>query len=154
MINKASLKLEFSGAHTPHASCINKSPALTVLCLELEARKLTIFTDMLFWTCAHEQRTHGQQSIGMAIKTPYCDTHGPCQSIQSIVKQVFRQLQLIRRTYKSLRCLDVVIWWFSWWQQTKPIAFPLVHAHGVIRPHRNTHAAEVPVYWSAEYTGA
>ena len=32
--------------------------------------KLTIFTDILLWTCghAHEQRVHGLQLIGMAIK--------------------------------------------------------------------------------------
>ena len=37
--------------------------------LRLEyASKLTIFTDILLYTCAHEQRAHGLQSIGVAIK--------------------------------------------------------------------------------------
>ena len=40
------------------------------LCLEY-ASKLTIFTDSLLWTCAYEQRAHGGQSIGVAIKKQY-----------------------------------------------------------------------------------
>ena len=40
---------------------------LTVLCLELEASKLTIFTDVLLWTYAHAV----DRPIGVAIKTLY-----------------------------------------------------------------------------------
>ena len=65
------------------------------------------------------QHIHGLQSIGMANKKyRIYDTRGPCQSIQSIVKPVYCRFRQIRRTYKSLRCLDVAIWRFSWQQTT------------------------------------
>ena len=112
-------KAELSRAHTLRTCCI-----LHVSCIDLHSclleyvSMLTIFTDIVLWTCAHEQITHGLPLIGMANKTLYCDTRGPCQSIQSIVKPVYRRFRQIRRTYESLRCLDVMIWWFSWRQQT------------------------------------
>ena len=39
--------------------------------------------------CAHDQKTRGQQLIGMANKKSICDTHRPYQVIQSILKPVF-----------------------------------------------------------------
>ena len=47
-----------------------------------------------------------------------CDTCGPCPTIQSIVKAVFHQFLQVCCIVKSLRCLDLAIWQFSWWQQT------------------------------------
>ena len=45
-------------------------------------------------------------------KDPICDIHGPCQTIQSTLKLVFRRFRLIGYAYKLLRYLDVEIWRF------------------------------------------
>ena len=70
----------------------------------------------------------------MANKMPkcsICDACGPCQTIRSIMKPVFRRYQRIYCTYESLRCLDLQIRRFLCQQQTQPITLPLAHACGV-----------------------
>ena len=46
-----------------------------------------------------------------------CDVRESWQTIQSMFKPVFRWFRLIGYAYKLLRCLDLEIWRFSWWQQ-------------------------------------
>ena len=65
---------------------------------------LTLFTDIMLRTCAHEQ-------IGVAnINTVFVTLVGLANRI---VKPVYHRFRQIRRTYESLRCLDVAIWRFS-----------------------------------------
>ena len=59
-----------------HIPCVHAAsyvyPALTCMSYLLEhASMLMIFTDIMLWTCAHEQIAHGLQLIGVANKTPY-----------------------------------------------------------------------------------
>ena len=51
-------------------------------------------------------------------KDAICDVRGPCLTIWSTFKPVCRWFRMIGYTYELLRCLDVEIWRFSWWQQT------------------------------------
>ena len=92
---------------------------------------LTIFTYVLQLDyCAHEQKAHGQQLIGVVN---ICDTHGPYQAIRSIVKPVFTDFDSF---VVPTSCSDAQMWQSGHFRddnnrQTKPIALPLVHAHGV-----------------------
>ena len=63
-------------------------------------------------------------------KDAICDVRGPCLTIWSTFKPVCHWFRLIGYAYELLRCLDVEIWWFLWWQQMdrrtdKPITLPL-----------------------------
>ena len=64
-----------------------------------------------------------------------CNVCGLWQTIQSTFKPVFRWFRLIGYAYELLRCLDLKIWWFSWWQQTdrQMDYFIPVHVHGVMK---------------------
>ena len=84
------------------------------------------------------------------LKQTICDACRPCHSILSILKPVYHQLQHIRCTYESLRCLDLKIWRYLWMTTTtatttttRPITLPLAHAYEVkitIRYHEiNSH---------------
>ena len=59
--------------------------------------------------------------------------------VQQFEAPVFHRYLLIRCSYSMHRCLELEIWRFSWqWQtdrQTKPIALPLAHVHGVKSMH-------------------
>ena len=50
-------------------------------------------------------------------KDTICDVYGLCLTIQSTFKPVCCWFWLISYAYKLLKCLDVEIWQFSWWQQ-------------------------------------
>ena len=52
---------------------------------------------------------------------------------------VFCRFQWIGYTYELLRCLDVKIWRFSLWPQTKLFTLPLAHVLGV--------TALIPLYY-------
>ena len=54
-------------------------------------------------------------------------------------KPVFCRFQWIGYTYELLRCLDVKIWRFSLWPQTKLFTLPLAHVLGV--------TALIPLYY-------
>ena len=145
-------KLEFSRAHTPRASAASDLyPASSLvyepdLCtkygkvwLNLELEYVDdLYLHIVLNYCAHEQKAHGLQLIGMANKNSICDTRGTCQTIWSIVKPVFSQFRQFRCTYESLRWLDVLICWFLWRLQTarrpdKTDRFtPCACAHGAI----------------------
>ena len=64
-----------------------------------------------------------------------CDVRGSWQTIQSTFKPVYCWFRLIGYAYKLLRCLDLEIWQFLWWQQTETDRqtnyFTPVHACGV-----------------------
>ena len=61
--------------------------------------------------CAHEQKAHGLQLIGVATKITVFVTL--VDLAQRIVKAVFRWLLQVCCIVKSLRCLDLAIWQFS-----------------------------------------
>ena len=64
-------------------------------------------------------------------KDAICDIRGPCLTIGSTFKSVCRWFRLIGHIYELLRCLDVEIWRFSWWQQTDgQLLYPCACAQG------------------------
>ena len=77
-------------------------------------------------------------------KDAICDIRGPCLTIRSIFKPVCHWFRLIGHVYELLRCLDVEIWWFSWWQQTdgqtNRLLYPCACARG------KNHSTNVCVY--------
>ena len=97
---------------------------------------------------AHEQKAHGLQcaialvQVGMVNGHGYddqqedaiCDVRGPWQTIQSTFKPVYCWFWLIGYAYELLRCLDLKIWRFSWWQQMdrQTDYFIPAHACGII----------------------
>ena len=52
---------------------------------------------------------HRRDQQKLMPKCSICDACGPCQTIRSIMKPVFRLYQRIYCTYESLRCLDLQI---------------------------------------------
>ena len=60
-----------------------------------------------------------------------CYVRWPCQMIWSTLKLVFRWFWLIGHAYELLRCLDVEIWQFSWWQQQTDKFIPM-HTRGIV----------------------
>ena len=75
-------------------------------------------------------------------------TCGPSQTIRSAIKSDFR---LIGYTYELLKCLDIEIWRFSWWQQQTDRQidyFTPVHAYGVITVTITKTTTCIPIdYW-------
>ena len=114
------------------------------ICSHLHRDRSVANVDDLYQTsCAHEQGTW--PAVLMLVGTingrgydgqqndVICDVCGPCQMIWSTFKLVFRWFQLIGYAYGLLRCLDVEIWWFLWWQWRlwdRPIT--LLHAQLLI----------------------
>ena len=71
-------------------------------------------------SCVHEHTARGLEwvlSMGVAmicqLEDAICDTHGHHQTIQRILKRVFRRYRLIHYAYELLRCLEVEIRRFS-----------------------------------------
>ena len=100
------------------------------------------------WPAVGTVDRHGHQ------KGTICDTCGLCQRNRSILKPIFCQFRWILCAYMSLRYLDLKMWWFLCWQQTKPIALPLAHARGVISSfiiygYRITINLHLSVTWNA-----
>ena len=84
---------ELYGAHTPHAAA---STSFTYILCQIVCMS----------------RKHMVGSIHRRAgptKCSICDAHGPWQTIQSIMKPVFRQYRRICCSYESLRCLDLQI---------------------------------------------
>ena len=102
---ECSVKLELSRARTPRALSICR------ILYRDRPIMLTISTSPLVGRvdgCGYDGRQ----------KDAICDVRGPCLTIRGTFKPVCRWFRLIGHAYKLLRCLDVEIWRFSWWQQT------------------------------------
>ena len=61
-------QLELSRAHTLHAHCINLDLNHIAAPQDRACEYVDDLLPMYYLTCAHEQRAHGLQSIGAAIK--------------------------------------------------------------------------------------
>ena len=98
----------------------------------------------------HSGTVHGHGYNGQQ-KDAICDVRGLCQMIRSIFKPVCCWFRLIGYAYELLRCLDVEIWQFSWWQwQTDRLTnyFTPVHVRGVIMmPHLGISRRQNTTYW-------
>ena len=119
--------LELCRAHTPRAHCAIAMELFLCAWLKL----VEMLYDDLYqsqhysWllSCAHEQKTHWaciMHWVGTVDRCGYvsqqkgtiCDARGPCPTIWSTLKPVFRRIRLIRCAYESLRCLHLEIWQF------------------------------------------
>ena len=98
-------KLELSRAHTPRALSI---------CRFLHRDRPVMLT---ISTSPVVGMVDGRGYDGRQ-KDTICDIRGPCLTNRSTFKPVCRWFRLIGHIYKLLRCLDIEIWRFSWWQQT------------------------------------
>ena len=69
-----------------------------------------------------------------------CNAHGDCLALSSRKEMVSFHFRQFDRTYGPLRCLNLLIWWFLWWQRWQMTdnrqnqsLYPLcMHACGVI----------------------
>ena len=92
---------------------------------------LTIYTDIMLWTCAHEQMAHGLQSIGVANKTLFVTLVGLANS-DSKHSEVSSSPILTDSSYLRVaqmsRCGDLAIFVMT---TDNRIALPLARVCGV-----------------------
>ena len=116
-------KLELSRVHTP------RTPSYIFYLQSLLHRNRPVMLMISTRPVMHMSRKHMAWNVLVQVGTvdgrgydvqqedAICNVRGPWQTIQSAFKPICCWFWLIDYACKLLRCLDLEIWRFSWWQQ-------------------------------------